>query len=94
MATLRDYLIGSLWYDKSRGIWAEKVNGKFELESNARFGEFVFDNGGMLDDYELVGNNMFISDSRDKYCGTDEDCEEFYEEWAINFLQDLNEEQN
>lgn len=93
MATLKTYLTGTLSYDSSWGIWAEKIDGKFELESDARFGQFVFENGGMADEYELVGDNVSLTDSRDNYCGTDEGCEDFYEEWAIDFLQTLNEQQ-
>ena len=90
MTTLKTYLTTSLSYDPSWGLWAEKIDGKFELESDARFGQFVFDNGGMADDYELVGNNVSLTDSRDNYCGTDEDCENFYEEWAEQFVEELN----
>lgn len=95
MATLKTYLTGSLSYDQSWGVWAEKIDRKFDLEeSDARFGQFAFENGSLLDDYELVGNNEFLTDSRDNYCGTDENCEDFYEEWAIDFLQSLNEQQD
>ena len=90
MATLKTYLTGSLSYDSSWGVWAEKIDGKFELESDARFGQCVFENGGMLDDYELVGNNISIIDSRDNYCGNDENCKNFYEEWAEQFIAELN----
>lgn len=92
MAPLKNYLTGSLSYDQSWGIWAEKIDGKFDLEeSDARFGQFAFENGGLLDDYELVGDNVSLTDSRDNYCGTDEGCEEFYEEWVLDFLQTLNQ---
>ena len=89
MTTLKTYLTGSLSYDSSWGVWAEKVDGKFELDSNARFGQFLFDNGGINDDYELVGSNAAITDSRDEYCGTDADCEDFYEEWVEQFIEEL-----
>lgn len=94
MTTLKTYLTGTLSYDSSWGVWAEKIDRKFDLELDARFGQFCFENGGMVDDYEPVGNNQFITDSRDTYCGTDEGCENFYEEWAIDFLQNLNEQQD
>jgi len=91
MTTLKTYLTGSLSYDSSWGVWAEKIDGKFDLEkSSARFGQFIFDNGGMADNYELVGDNVSLTDSRDTYCGTDEDCEDFYEEWAEQFVEELN----
>jgi hypothetical protein len=54
----------------------------------------AFENGGLLDDYQPVGNNQLLTDSRDIYCGTDEDCENFYEEWAIDFVQSLNDSQD
>jgi hypothetical protein len=91
MASLKTYLTDSLSYDSSWGIWAEKINGKFDLDnSEARFGQFLFENGGMDDSYELVGNNASLTDSRDNYCGTDEGCEDFYEEWAEQFIEELN----
>lgn len=90
MATLIDYLTGSLSYDFSWGVWTEKIDGRFELESDARFGQFLFENGGMNDGFELVGDNVSLTDSRDNYCGTDEDCEDFYEEWAEQFIEELN----
>jgi len=92
MAPLKNYLTGSLSYEQSWGIWAEKIDGKFDLEeSDARLGQFVFENGGLLDEYELVGDNASLTNSRDNYCGTDEGCEKFYEEWAIGFIQTLNQ---
>lgn len=91
MATLKVFLIGSLSYDSQWGVWAEKIDGKFHLESEARFGQFIFENGGMLDNFESVGNNQFLSDSRDEYCGTDEDCDSFYEEWAEDLIWKLNQ---
>ena len=91
METLKTYLTESLSYDSSWGVWAEKINGKFELNSDARFGQFVFENGGIDDGFELVGDNVSLTDARDNYCLNDEDsCEEFYEEWAENFVEKLN----
>lgn len=91
--TLATYLTSFLSYDSQWGIWAERIDGKFELESKARFGQFIFENGGLLDEFQCVGNNESITDIRDEYCGTDEGCEDFYEEWAIEFIQTLNEEE-
>jgi hypothetical protein len=91
MPTLKSILTNSLSYDPSWGIWAEKIDGRFDLEkSEARFGQFAFDNGGMLDDYDLVGDNVSITNARDNYCGTDDDCENCYEEWAERFIEELN----
>lgn len=90
MATLKAYLTGSLSYDSSWGVWAEKIDGKFELESDARLGQFFFENGGMADGYELVGDNVSLTDSRDNYCGTDAVEVEFYEDWAEQFVEELN----
>ena len=89
MTTLKDYLTDSLSYDNSWGIWAE-FEGKFELNSDARLGQLCFENGGVLDDYKFVGNNIAIIDARDEYCGTDEGCENFYEEWAEQFVENMN----
>lgn len=94
MATLKTYLTGSLSYDSSWGVWAKRVDGKFELESDARFGQFIFENGGMDGDFDLVGDNVSLVDARDNYCGTDEDCENFYEKWTERFVKKLNQLNN
>jgi hypothetical protein len=53
---------------------------------------FFFENGGMDDDFELVGDNVSLTDSRDNYCGTEVVEVEFYEDWAEQFVEKLNDE--
>ena len=91
MTSLKNFLTGSIAYDTQWGVWAKKVDGKFDLDAEARFGQFVFENGGILDDFECVGNNEAICYQRDEYCGSDEDCTLFYEEWAEGFIHGLNQ---
>ena len=43
-------------YESSWGIWAQKVDGLFTAESDARFGQVCFENGGLLDCMEFVCN--------------------------------------
>jgi hypothetical protein len=90
MKTLIDYLTGDLSYDSSWGIYAEKIDGAFKPESPARFGQRIFDNGGLLDDCEFFTSNESICDARANYCGQDDDAEEFYEEWAEQYIEEMN----
>ena len=49
IATLRDLQTTQLSYSNTFGIWAERIDGQFSLDSKCRIGEFQFDNGGVLD---------------------------------------------
>lgn len=52
----------TIQYDRSWGIWAEKINGRFTPESYARFGQRHFENGGISDGYEYVCNGEYFAD--------------------------------
>lgn len=67
--TLIDILTGTLSYDSSWGIYAEKIDGEFKPESPARFGQRQFENGGLNDDCELFANNEYATDQMDNYLG-------------------------
>lgn len=41
-------------YDSSWGIWAQKIGGLFTTESESRFGQVCFENGGSIDDMDFV----------------------------------------
>ncbi|HEY9824882.1 MAG TPA: hypothetical protein V6D19_05500 [Stenomitos sp.] len=90
MKTLKDILTGSLDYSSQWGIYATKIDGKFALESPARFGQRIFENGGLLDNSEYFSNNESTTDSRANYCGTGDDEADFYEEWAEQYLEEIN----
>lgn len=49
-------------YSTSWGIWAEKIDGKFNIGSEARYGQQIFENGGLLDDWCYVCDGEFASD--------------------------------
>jgi len=87
-STLIEYLIDSLSYDSSWGIYAEKIGGVFKPESPARFGQSIFENGGLLDDCEFFGNNESIVDAREAYTEGDDD---FTQEWAEHYIEEMNE---
>lgn len=46
----------NIQYDSSWGIWAKKIDGAFTEESEARYGQLAFENGGLLDDFEFACN--------------------------------------
>jgi len=90
MKTLKEILIGDLEYSSSWGIYAEPVEGKFQPDSPARFGQKIFENGGLLDECLLFANNESVLESRANYCGLDEEASEFYEEWAEQYIDEMS----
>ena len=70
MATLSEMLTGSLSYDSSWAVYAEKIDGEFKPESPARFGQKVFEDGGLLDDCEKFGANDWIVDQMNDWYGS------------------------
>ena len=85
--TLLDILSGDMSYDSYWGIYAEKIDGKFEPESPARFGQRQFENGGMLDNCEYFSNNESACDDRQSYTDGDDD---FNQEWAYEYIEEMN----
>ena len=89
MMILEDALIDA-GYDSTWGIYARKINGRFELDSPARYGQLIFENGGRLDDFEFVCRCDYPSDARVKWLdGADEDGD-----WDDGFLEELIEQLN
>ena len=89
MLTLEDALINAN-YDSSWGIWAKKINGRFELESPARYGQLIFENGGCSDEYELICRCTFPADARVLWLdGGEEDGD-----WHDGFLDELIDQLN
>jgi hypothetical protein len=87
-STLIEYLTDSLSYDSSWAIYAEKIDGKWKPESPARFGQRIFENGGLIDDCELFNTNESIVDAREAYTESDDD---FIQEWAEHYIEEMNE---
>ena len=95
MQTLKSILSGSLSYESSWAVYAEKIDGQFEPESPARFGQPIFENGGMLDDCEMFGVNTHLADSLSEWLDGSEDGDgSFTDSWIdehiglINSVQD------
>lgn len=97
MTTLIDILSGGLEYSDSWGIYAERINGKFAATSPARFGQRIFDNGGLLDDCEFFCTNTRAEDNRSNWIGSYEDYEkdfdftDLYSEAAEQLIDEVNE---
>ena len=86
--TLLDILTGGLSYDSSWGIYAERVEGEFKPESPARFGQRLFENGGLLDNCEIFATNESAVDFMNAYSDGDDD---FLQEAAIELIQHEND---
>lgn len=71
-------------YDSSWGIWAERDGeGKFSLESPARYGRRIFENGGRLDSMEFVCSGDWVWDMRVRWLdGAQEDWD-----WDDGFME-------
>lgn len=87
MKTLQSILKSNLSYDSSWGVWAEVIDGEFKPESEARFGQRIFENGGMLDDFRKVGSNEWIVDRIQDYTDGDND---FLEEAIADVIDKAN----
>lgn len=88
--TLIQILTGSVSYDSSWSVYAEKINGEFVGESPARFGQNQFENGGLLDDCEFFASNERIVELIESWSEGDAD---FAEEAAEMLISEINEEE-
>ena len=72
--------IEGITYSRQWGIWASLEEGKFSEDSEARYGQKCYQNGGILDDYEFFGNGESIHD--------------FLAEWGgiIDLIDNANEQ--
>ena len=73
--------IENISYSNQWGIWASLNEvGKFSPDSEARYGQACFENGGMLDAYVFFGNGEQIRD--------------FLSEWGgiIDLIDNVNEQ--
>jgi len=75
-------------YDPQWGVWAEKINGEFNLESNCRFGQLMFENGGRLDGMEFLATNERIVDAISGWADGNEELEG---EGLTQFIDEMNE---
>ena len=71
MAILKE-LASNISYDSSWGIWAELIDGKFAADSQARYGQRQFENGGVLDGFEFFADGVQIRDNADEFAGENE----------------------
>lgn len=90
MKTLLEIMTGGLSYDSSWAVYAQKIDGKFTADSPARFGQRIFDNGGVLDDCEYFAANDRIVDSIQAWSDGDQD---FTEEAAVMLIDEINVEE-
>jgi hypothetical protein len=90
MATLKE-LVGAIQYDSSWGIWAATVGGKFTPESEARYGQCQFENGGLLDEFEFFADGVQIGDHATDWAGELELClSSQWDEIVIEFEKDCD----
>jgi hypothetical protein len=71
MATLQE-LASNISYDSSWGIWAKLIDGKFTADSQARYGQRQFENGGVLDGFEFFADGVQVRDHADNFAGENE----------------------
>ena len=86
--TLLQILTNGIGYDDSWAIYAQRINGEFKPESPARFGQRIFENGGLLDNCEIFESNMNAVEFINNYTDGDDD---FLEEAALELIQHNND---
>ena len=95
MATLKSILSGSLRYDSSWAVYAQKIDGQFEPKSFARLGQPIFENGGMLDDCELFDTNTVLADSKAEWLdGSADKKKGMTNEWINVHIEFVNGNQD
>ena len=81
MTLTLEQAIEKITYSGQCGIWASlNDSGKFSPDSDARYGQPCFENGGMLDEFLFFGNGESIHD--------------FLAEWGgiIDLIDNVNEQ--
>lgn len=84
----------NIQYDSSWGIWAELIDGKLQEDSEARYGQKIFENGGLLDDKVYVCDGQQIGDWLTEWLGctpNSENAPELDPYWIDEYLGELNE---
>ena len=74
--------ITKIGYDDNWGIWA---CAPFTANSEARFGQVQFENGGLLDDKAFFADGMACGDFVGEYCDG-EDIDELGDEAALEMI--------
>jgi hypothetical protein len=80
-------------YDSNWGIWAEPdEDGKFTEDAEARYGQRIFENGGLLDEKVYVCNGENIGDWLTEWLGcppNSADAPELDGHWIDAFLDEV-----
>lgn len=80
-------LIQEIQYDDSWGIWADAP---FTPESDARYGQSQFKNGGLLDKKTYFATGTRCQDFLAEYCG--DNREDFADEAARELIDEIEDE--
>lgn len=73
-------------YSQQWGIWASlDEEGKFSPDSEARYGQKCFENGGMIDNLHFFGNGENIQEFLSEWGDIDELIENFNEQFKFGF---------
>jgi hypothetical protein len=80
-------------YDPSFGVWAKLIKGELQPESEARFGQLEYENGGLLDGFVFVCRNDRICDTLEEWMEYDGETGygELAEGWFEELIDPLNE---
>jgi hypothetical protein len=85
--TLADAIV-SIEDSSEWGIWAEEIDGKFSEDSDARYGQKCFENGGVLDGKIFVCNGYTANRFLGNLCDEDD---ELIPGWFTEFMEYLEE---
>ena len=84
--------LSDVQYDRSWGVYAEKIDGRFEITSPARYGQTIFENGGLLDEMQFVCNGESPSDWAVEWCDG-EVTDDVWDDVDV-FIDEINGSQN
>lgn len=86
MTSFKECILGNLPGEESLGVWVQKINGIFSLESAAQVAPVIADaQTNLSPGFYLVDNCVAINYLRNKY--------DSKEQFAIDFLASLNKAQ-
>jgi len=84
--------LSDVQYDRNWGVYAEKIDGRFDVASPARYGQTIFENGGLLDDMTFVCNGEAPSDWAVEWCDG-EVTDDVWDDLDV-FIDEINDSQN
>jgi hypothetical protein len=82
--------IPAIQYDSNWGIWAELIDGQLKPESKARYGQVIFENGGVLNDDVFVCDGETAGDVISEWKDENGDLDNGWFDELIDLINDAD----